>query len=387
MSLGKYVVYTTYPPDLKSSAGKAVLIDKGKGIPLMDILNDYIILRTDKCVRDKLALFCDILSIPFVRKSTAKKFGGQLYLLAKDQGYISQPDLVWEMLNEAQTEKGNWKESNLWCSDRRWKDIHTFDYPKGFKHVEFVSAGLRDSISEQEDIDKSIMKLSWVKYNEKLKLIKSRTRGGIGHSNMEILRSDPLDTNTLIENLGERISPSHLEKVEAVKIVHRKIHDNNVREEILYFFRDGKVKSFTLKQLLMKTVTELKYIHYLLRVENSVTRNWSLMILEVIRRRVMMKDDKYNGDYVPEYRTCTGQEMKMKKGATVLQVFVNSPQLSFSPDHEDVSLSYMLIGDLEIRKSSISKLRSAIYQLGEDTEEKRDLKKKLVKVLRDKEEE
>ena len=47
----------------------------------------------------------------------------------------------------------------------------------------------------------------------------------------------------------------------------------------------------------------------------------------------------------------------------------------------------MLIGDLEISKSSIFKLRSAIYQLGEDTEEKRELKKKLVKVLRDKEEE
>ena len=118
-----------------------------------------------------------------------------------------------------------------------------------------MSAGLRDSISEQEDVDKSIKKPSWVEYNEKLKLVKSRTRGGIGHSDMEILRSDLLDTNTLTENLGERISPSHLEKVEAVKIVCRKINDNDVREEILYFFRDGKVKSFTLQQLLMKTVT------------------------------------------------------------------------------------------------------------------------------------
>ena len=79
--------------------------------------------------------------------------------------------------------------------------------------------------------------------------------------------------------------------------------------------------------------------------------------------------------------------MKMKKGAAVLQVFLNSPHLSFSHDHEDVSLSFMLIGDLEINKSSISKLRSAIYQLREDTEEKRELKKKLVKVLQDKEEE
>ena len=37
--------------------------------------------------------------------------------------------------------------------NRRWKDIHVFNYSKGFKHVKFVSAGLRDSISEQEDVD------------------------------------------------------------------------------------------------------------------------------------------------------------------------------------------------------------------------------------------
>ncbi|KAL8132482.1 hypothetical protein AgCh_008103 [Apium graveolens] len=81
------------------------------------------------------------------------------------------------------------------------------------------------------------------------------------------------------------------------------------------------------------------------------------MILESIRRRVMTREDKYNGDYVP------------------------------IPDHEDVSLSFLSIGDLEITKSSISKLRSAIYQLGEDIEEKKELKKKLVKVLQDKVEE
>jgi len=28
------------------------------------------------------------------------QFDGELYLLATDQGYINQPDLVWEKLNE-----------------------------------------------------------------------------------------------------------------------------------------------------------------------------------------------------------------------------------------------------------------------------------------------
>jgi hypothetical protein len=28
------------------------------------------------------------------------QYDGELYLLATDQGYINQPDLVWEKLNE-----------------------------------------------------------------------------------------------------------------------------------------------------------------------------------------------------------------------------------------------------------------------------------------------
>ncbi|PNX88613.1 protein FAM63A, partial [Trifolium pratense] len=46
--------------------------------------------------------------------STMFKFEGELYLLATDQGYINQPDLVWEKLNEVNGDTlfmtGNFKE-------------------------------------------------------------------------------------------------------------------------------------------------------------------------------------------------------------------------------------------------------------------------------------
>ncbi|PON64053.1 hypothetical protein TorRG33x02_274040 [Trema orientale] len=46
--------------------------------------------------------------------STMFKFNGELYLLATDQGYINQPDLVWEKLNEVNGDTlfmtGNFKE-------------------------------------------------------------------------------------------------------------------------------------------------------------------------------------------------------------------------------------------------------------------------------------
>lgn len=31
------------------------------------------------------------------------QFEGELYILATDQGYLNQPDLVWEKLNEVST--------------------------------------------------------------------------------------------------------------------------------------------------------------------------------------------------------------------------------------------------------------------------------------------
>lgn len=51
--------------------------------------------------------FCSLCSMNIFPKhqsidhiSSYLQFNGELYLLATDQGYINQPDLVWEKLNE-----------------------------------------------------------------------------------------------------------------------------------------------------------------------------------------------------------------------------------------------------------------------------------------------
>ncbi|KAL2972541.1 hypothetical protein AAZX31_14G000100 [Glycine max] len=47
--------------------------------------------------------FCSLFCLQYglkEREHTMFKFEGELYLLATDQGYINQPDLVWEKLNE-----------------------------------------------------------------------------------------------------------------------------------------------------------------------------------------------------------------------------------------------------------------------------------------------
>ncbi|XP_035549872.1 ubiquitin carboxyl-terminal hydrolase MINDY-1-like isoform X2 [Juglans regia] len=55
------------------------------------------------------------------------KLDGELYLLATDQGYINQPDLVWEKLNEVNGDTlfmtGNFKEFNVEsCSNDTWDE-------------------------------------------------------------------------------------------------------------------------------------------------------------------------------------------------------------------------------------------------------------------------
>lgn len=50
-------------------------------------------------------------------------------------------------------------------------------------------------------------------------------------------------------------------------------------------------------------------------------------------------------------------------------------------------LGYIILDDLQMVRSSILNLRAFIYQLGEDTDECIDLKKKLIEILSDKENE
>lgn len=70
----------------------------------------------------------------------------------------------------------------------------------------------------------------------------------------------------------------------------------------------------------------------------------------------------------------------MQKNPTFFNTFLNVRQLSFSP--KGLKPGYIMLDDLQAR-SSIHNVRAHIYQLGEDTNEKKDLKKKFQKILSD----
>lgn len=88
---------------------------------------------------------------------------------------------------------------------------------------------------------------------------------------------------------------------------------------MLYFMVNGEVKVVYKEQLLIKSSKVLKYVDYLLNVENEATRNWSRVILDVIRVRVQNKKDKYDGNYVPLYLTCKDKEAEMQRNSVFLR--------------------------------------------------------------------
>ncbi|KAL2235275.1 UNVERIFIED_CONTAM: Ubiquitin carboxyl-terminal hydrolase MINDY-2 [Sesamum indicum] len=74
--------------------------------------------------------------------NTMFKYEGALYILVTDQGYINQPDLVWEKLNEVNGNTlymmGNFKEFNIDTSNGTWGEqsaTNTADYLASIENV------------------------------------------------------------------------------------------------------------------------------------------------------------------------------------------------------------------------------------------------------------
>ena len=135
---------------------------------------------------------------------------------------------------------------------------------------------------------------------------------------------------------------------------------------------------------MIKSTKELKYVHYLLRIKNQVTKEWSEMILTTIRKRILDGGIRYDGNYKPLYINFKGDEVEMQKNGAFIETFMNIRQLTLNEDGEESA--YIILDDLQIERSSIQNLRVAIYMINEEDEELKNLKVKLVQTLERKEE-
>lgn len=80
--------------------------------------------------------------------------------------------------------------------------------------------------------------------------------------------------------------------------------------------------------------------------------------------------------YKPVYLTFKGKNIEMQRNAALFEVFLNTRKLSFN--HDNMKDNYILLDNLQIVRSFIHNLRSAIYRLCEGTEEYKNMKARLV---------
>ncbi|KAK1351406.1 hypothetical protein POM88_054379 [Heracleum sosnowskyi] len=264
--------------------------------------------------------------------------------------------------------------------DKKWKHISTL---RCDTLINFQSGGIITSASSVVDLSEMVRsKTLWLKMFSNLKQLSSNSRGGIGHRDAEYLNMSYVDPYSLTE-IGGTLTSENLNNLLAVDIVID-CHDGfDKKEKLLYFMKDGSVKILSIQDLLMKTTQELKYVHYLFRSKNQMCKEWSDMILSTIRRR-LDGNSNFNGNYTPMYLNQRGQDVEMQRGTAVKEVTFGMTQLTLNPDGKEIT--YLLLEEHSLQRSSILNLRAAIYQINEEDKELRNLKERLIQILEEKEE-
>ena len=123
---------------------------------------------------------------------------------------------------------------------------------------------------------------------------------------------------------------------------------------------------------MIMSTKELKYNHYLLRVEDETSRLWSNMILAIIKRRILDDSRYYFGLYVPKYINFRGQEVNMKKGEIVIQNVLTQRHITMNSYERKTC--YVSLEDMMTKRAQIRNLRATIYQLSEKTVYEKNLK-------------
>ncbi|KAK1387259.1 hypothetical protein POM88_015437 [Heracleum sosnowskyi] len=202
--------------------------------------------------------------------------------------------------------------------DRKWKHIDSVECNEP---VNFQSGGMManlPTITEIADTEKP--KAMWTDLYLNMKQMPHNTRGGISFQDAEFINMSYIDPRALVDEIGERLTAEHLNKLQAVEIV-LDCHDGaKEKEKLLYFMKDGCVKKMSIQELLIKSTKELKYVHYFLKKKNKVCKEWSGIILATIRQRFQDGGKKYDGKYTPVYLNLRDQEVEMQRGGIVKEI-------------------------------------------------------------------
>ncbi|KAL8104641.1 hypothetical protein AgCh_028751 [Apium graveolens] len=107
-------------------------------------------------------------------------------------------------------------------------------------------------------------------------------RAEIMHHEAEFVNSRMVNF-TLDDRPGQEVTIDHLNRLEALKIIIDKHNGSKPKEKIMLMLEGDQVQVLSSDKLLMMSTNELKYIHYLLMVENQSSKEW---LKQFLRKKI-----------------------------------------------------------------------------------------------------
>ncbi|KAK1396936.1 hypothetical protein POM88_006799 [Heracleum sosnowskyi] len=220
------------------------------------------------------------------------------------------------------------------------------------------------------------LKLEAVKFSETRTVLGKEAfdKSGLGSHRERRINNRSQDNISLAES-GIGVTQENLDKLESVQLIFHRILK---KQFLLYFMSDGRVYKVGESDVNLKSWEELEYVLYLLKVKNRYTHDVAQVLREKMLRSKAMLGGGVSSVYIPKYRDHTGNLVEMKKNSARFRTALNKKVLEFNLESDKAF--YIRLGN-EMNKNNIYSLRAAIYQIGEDEPELKELKKDMIAEL------
>ncbi|KAL8091585.1 hypothetical protein AgCh_034001 [Apium graveolens] len=204
----------------------------------------------------------------------------------------------------------------------------------------------------------------------------ARDKTGLGSADERRIQNTTNDPTSLSEP-GIGATPERLNQLESVQMVYHTYLKEHI---LLYFMTDGRVYHIRQNAIPLKYFEELEHVLFLLQVDDRLTGTAANYLKDQIQRQKRLYSVKSDSIYVPKYRDHKGDIVEMKPNtAKIITTFLGYRAVEFNLESDK---AYLIRLDQDIRKTKINDLRAAIFQIGEDTAELKDDKRKMIDELR-----
>ena len=115
-------------------------------------------------------------------------------------------------------------------------------------------------------------------------------------------------------------------------------------------------------------------------MNDRITESAANYLKTQIQRQKRLYSVKSDSTYLPKYRDHNGDIVEMKpNSAKIITTFLGYKAVEFNLESDK---AYLIRLDQDIKKDKINDLRAAIFQIGEDTAELKDAKRRMIDELR-----